>query len=118
MRKGKQFAQAAHASIKVLLDRGHFIQGSDEHPNMFVAEFTDAMKEWCEGLFTKICVGVSSEEELDDIYNKAIVAGIPCSMIIDAGLTEFHGIATKTCCAIGPDDPEKINQITGHLKLL
>lgn len=37
---------------------------------------------------------------------------------VDAGLTEFKGIPTKTCIAIGPADSNEINKISGHLKLL
>ena len=38
-------------------------------------------------------------------------------LCVDAGRTEFHGVPTATCCAIGPDWPERIDPITGHLKL-
>lgn len=34
------------------------------------------------------------------------------------GKTEFHGVPTRTCLAIGPDDSEKIDAITGQLQLL
>lgn len=76
------------------------------------------LENWINGRFTKVCVSVDSEAELDEIYNKAKEAGLICSMIVDAGLTEFNGVPTKTCCAIGPEWPEDINKITGHLKLL
>ena len=39
-------------------------------------------------------------------------------LITDAGLTEFNGVPTKTCLALGPDYPENIDPITGNLKLL
>jgi len=32
--------------------------------------------------------------------------------------TEFHGVPTNTCLAIGPDLAEKIDSITGDLELL
>ncbi len=31
---------------------------------------------------------------------------------------EFKGLRTLTCLALGPDNAEKLNIITGHLKLL
>ena len=71
-----------------------------------------------ESSFTKITVSVDSEDELIDIYNKAKDAGLTVHLITDSGLTEFHGIPTKTCLAIGPNFSEKIDPITGHLKLL
>jgi PTH2 family peptidyl-tRNA hydrolase len=34
------------------------------------------------------------------------------------GKTEFNGVPTKTCLGIGPAKAEKIDKITGDLKLL
>jgi PTH2 family peptidyl-tRNA hydrolase len=50
-------------------------------------------------------------------------SSIPCAMVEDSGLTEFHGVVTRTCCAVGPAAPEVaapevIDIITGHPKLL
>ena len=67
--------------------------------------------------FTKISVQVENEQELDAIYEKAKTAGLEVHMIIDSGATEFHGVPTKTVVAIGPDISEKIDKITGDLKL-
>ena len=75
-------------------------------------------KHFFNGLFTKICVSCDSEQELEELYKKAKDAKLPCSLIVDAGLTEFNGTPTKTCIAIGPANSEEINKITGHLKLL
>ena len=80
-----------------------------EHPNV---------KEWLSGPFTKIAVSVNSEEELFDIMNKAKEAGLITALITDAGRTEFNGIPTNTCIAIGPATHEELLPITGSLKLL
>jgi len=128
MRKGKMIAQGAHASMKVLLDKMEFLFFNDEFEeddniyrilsldksNVFDME----INKWLEGTFTKICVSVDSETELLDLYNQAVDANIPCALITDAGLTEFNGMPTNTCIAIGPADSTKIDGITGHLKLL
>jgi peptidyl-tRNA hydrolase len=53
-----------------------------------------------------------------DIYDKAKELNIPCALIQDAGLTEFNGVPTYTCCAIGPDDQVNIDKVTGELPLL
>ncbi|NJO65883.1 MAG: hypothetical protein HC836_49780, partial [Richelia sp. RM2_1_2] len=37
---------------------------------------------------------------------------------IDRGNTEFHGKYTETCLVIGPDYSNRIDEITGKLKLL
>src|SRR5262245_469758 len=100
MRKGKMIAQGAHASLKVLLDRGR-LDGETATATVTVP-LTEAMAAWVGGRFTKVCVSVTSQAELDAIYQRAVAAGVPCAMVIDAGATEFHGVPTPTCCAIGP----------------
>jgi peptidyl-tRNA hydrolase, PTH2 family len=119
MRKGKMIVQGSHASMKVFFDR--MWKQYDEVDCLFHLEsrsLSDAMIEWFEGTFTKICVSVNSEAELLEIYEKTKTANLPIALIEDIGLTEFNGVPTKTCLAIGPDESEKIDIITGHLSLL
>ena len=114
-------AQASHASMAFLTRNGGFYQSSLEDNRAFHNERMsniDEAEDWMRNSFTKICVGVKSEEELDEIYKKAEDAGLTVHMIVDNGLTEFNGVKTKTCLAIGPHYSEKIDKITGHLKLL
>jgi PTH2 family peptidyl-tRNA hydrolase len=128
MRKGKMVAQGAHASMAVivnLLESRSIPSDPDtdfaDEGGLFLSADTLGFKriqEWLDGKFTKICVSVDSEEELRDIFNKAQAAGILCSLIQDAGLTEFDGVPTYTAVAIGPDYPEVIDPLTKHLKLL
>lgn len=115
MRRGKQISQGSHACLKVFLDCQSSV-GSDGFERTYTVN--KPMRDWLENSFTKICCYVESEQELVDLYNKAREQGILCAMIEDAGLTEFHGVVTKTCIAIGPEYPEKLDPITGHLKLL
>ena len=115
MRKGKMVAQGAHASMAVFLERGDIKGYGDDRYEIFINE---DMKEWITGRFTKICVGVNSVEELLLSYHEADEAGIPCSLIQDAGLTEFDGVPTHTAVAIGPAKASEIDKITGDLKLL
>ena len=123
MRKGKIAAQAAHASLKIFFDRmSQVYWGDRESPNSdeeydWVSELTPEMEEWKEGAFTKICLYVNSEEELLEIVRLSKQAGIPTALITDSGRTEFNGVPTNTCCAIGPDFASKIDVITGELPL-
>ena len=121
MRKGKMIAQGAHASMKVFFDRIPQREKGwpDGYARITVPMAIDRpMFDWLEGIFTKVCLRVESEAELDAIYETALMADLPCALIVDAGKTEFKGIPTKTCCAIGPAMPSEIDPITGHLKLL
>ena len=109
MRKGKMIAQGAHASIMFLVRR---LCDADAGAK------DQAIQEWLNHGMTKICVRVDSEADLLEIAQKAEDAGLTVHVITDAGHTEFGGIPTKTCLAIGPDEDEKIDAVTGHLKLL
>jgi PTH2 family peptidyl-tRNA hydrolase len=113
MRKGKMIAQGAHASLKVLVDAGGI-----ESPERFAFAMTPAMAAWLGGRFAKVAVSVDSEAALDDVVARARAAGLPCALIVDAGKTEFHGVPTKTCCAVGPGWTDEIDAITGSLPLL
>jgi len=114
MRKGKMCSQSAHASLATLLNNA---TGDKKEKTIHLEEGT-AIEDWINGRFTKICVSVNSEQELDEIYQKAKDKGLICALITDAGLTEFNGVPTKTCCAIGPNWSDEIDEITGGLPLL
>lgn len=114
MRKGKMIAQGAHASLKVLLDAGAPEPGG----RAFTIALDPALSAWLTGRFTKVCVSVNSEAELDAIVANARAAGVPCALIVDSGATEFHGVPTKTCCAVGPAWIDAVDAITGGLPLL
>lgn len=107
LRKGKMIAQACHASIAFLTRR---LQNNEP--------LTEIQKEWLSNSFTKICVGVDTEEELLEIAEKAKNMNVECHVITDNGTTEFNGIPTKTCLALGPDKAEILDKVSGHLKLL
>lgn len=116
MRRGKQIAQACHASLKVILDTQ--ITRNEEAEEIVLGIYSKAMLEWIDGLFTKICVYVNSEEELLNVYSLAEKKHLPRALIKDAGLTEFNGVPTLTCCAIGPAYPDEFIGITDKLPLL
>lgn len=73
---------------------------------------------WISNKFTKVVVSVNSEEALLNVHREAKDRGLLCSLIQDAGDTEFHGVPTYTAVAIGPDYSSKIDPITGSLSLL
>ena len=100
MRAGKIVAQGAHASLLSFLRSGD----------------PERVK-WSRDGSTKICVRVDSETELHDLAQQAQQARLPFAIIQDAGRTEFKE-PTYTALCIGPAPSEKIDKITGHLKLL
>ena len=111
MRRGKQIAQGAHASMSFLCRR------LEDTGSVSLDDFSEAERTWLTGAFAKVCCRVDSEEELMEIHDKALEAGLQTHLITDSGKTEFQGEPTNTCLAIGPDEGKKIDEITGHLQL-
>ncbi len=115
MRRGKEIAQGAHASMAWLRQR--------VMPHLTPAgvadqvKFSAAERAWLEGSLRKVTVKVGSEAELLAVYDKALEAGVVVHLITDRGLTEFGGTPTRTCLAVGPDYDDRIDPVTGDLEL-
>lgn len=113
MRRGKEIAQGSHASMAWLSDR---VRSVIFNPGMEMS-LSPAEREWLCGPFTKVVVRVDSEEELLAVKQKADEAGVLNVLITDAGKTEFGGVPTVTCLAVGPAEANEIDAITGGLEL-
>jgi len=103
MGKGKLATQVAHASVTA------FYETLSKKPDIAVRWIKEGQK--------KVVLKVKSVKELKLIFEDAINNGIIAVMIHDAGLTQLEP-GTITSVAIGPDIEEKIDSITGKLKLL
>ena len=101
---GKTSAQVAHAAL------GAYKKSLSKNSNI-VMNWENMSGQ------AKIVLGVDNEKQLLEIKNKAEQAGLITCLIHDAGRTEIAP-NTATCCAIGPDLVQKIDEITGKLKLL
>ena len=101
---GKTSAQVAHAALGAY--------------KLSLSKNSDKVTNW-ENFSgqAKIVLGVENEKELFDIKDKADKNGLITCLIHDAGRTEVSP-NTATCCAIGPDTVQKIDEVTGKLKLL
>ena len=131
MRKGKMCAQAAHASMAAILNE-MFVEVEPIEPVkrhiLYTNSIKDPLYDWLSNSFTKITTYVNSEDELFGIYQQALaVQGVtsgtarqkmPCAIIKDNGRTEFHGVPTYTCVAVGPWWADEVDLITGELPLL
>lgn len=121
MRKGKIASQVAHASLGAVLRESYdneLTYNDQVIERQRIIRLSPELDEWLSGPFTKVVVSVDSLEELEAIYKKAKKEKIITCMITDAGKTEFNGVPTITCAAIGPGRDADIDKITGHLKLL
>ena len=118
LRKGKLMAQASHASLGAVLGLMKKSFTNNEASLSLTYKKTSPLFEWLNGTFTKVVVGCEGEKELLELYKQAKDADLPCTLITDAGRTEFNGVPTRTCIAIGPAWAEEVDKITRELKLL
>ena len=100
MSKGKLAAQVAHASLSAFLNANILVR-----------------RRWLKCGQKKVVLKVSSLDELMDIKNEVNKSKLPYSLIKDAGLTHIPP-GTITTLGIGPEREDKIDEITGHLKML
>jgi peptidyl-tRNA hydrolase len=83
----------------------------------FHGEFGDEVEQWIAQDYTKVCVAANSEEQLDELYEKAKALGMEAHLIIDNGRTCFNNVLTKTVLGLGPHYIDKF-ELTSKLKLL
>ena len=125
MRKGKIAAQASHASVEAVLkaiakeNRGGQLRVTEDgYAYLDAPEGQESpLTDWFRYGMAKICVYVDSEEALLELDKKARQAGVVTALILDAGMTEFHGEPTYTALAFEPLESEKADALTGELPL-
>ncbi|MDA1197291.1 MAG: peptidyl-tRNA hydrolase Pth2 [Nanoarchaeota archaeon] len=98
--KGKMAAQAAHASVSAVLKSNKKL-----------------VTEWSNEGMKKVVLKVANKAELLKYRNLADEAGLQSAIIQDAGRTVVAP-GTMTALGIGPDDEEKIDEVTGKLKMV
>ncbi|MDJ0704879.1 MAG: aminoacyl-tRNA hydrolase [Leptolyngbyaceae cyanobacterium MO_188.B28] len=114
MRRGKEVAQGSHASMAFLIEQ---IRSSltESSADSIPIHLNAHEKEWIATGMAKVCLRVNSESELLDYHRQAQALGLTSHLITDSGRTEFSGVPTLTACAIGPNDAESIDSVTGAL---
>lgn len=102
---GKIAAQCGHATLacyKTLLRSG------PDHP---------ILQRWEKLGQAKVALKVDSEEEMLVLQARAVSLGLCAHVIHDAGRTQIAS-GSATVLGIGPAPKSKIDEVTGHLKLL
>lgn len=118
MRRGKEVAQGAHASMAWLAERvsaGHDMSLTSNGARYIL--LSQAEMAWLDGAFTKVTCQVAGLEELEALHQRALGLNIMARLITDAGRTEFGGVPTVTALAVGPDWSDVVDQVTGGLSL-
>lgn len=99
---GKLAVQVAHASL--------------EAAEVARRRIPSIYEEWREEGAKKVVVQVESEDDLIKVYSEALERDLPAVLIRDAGLTELEP-GTPTAVGIGPQENERIDKVTGRLRL-
>ena len=98
--KGKLAVQAAHAAADCVLKSKKKV-----------------LNDWQRDGSKKVVLKVSDEEELLKYKKFADQQGINNALVSDAGKTEIPP-GTLTCLGIGPEEEEKIDELTKNLKMV
>ena len=98
--KGKLAAQCSHASVDVVIKSGRKM-----------------VELWKKEGGKKVVLKVADEKELFKYMSMLENEGIKVALIRDAGHTVVEP-GTVTCLGVGPDNEEKIDKITGKLKMV
>ena len=100
MGRGKIAAQVAHAAVAAVL-----------------ASRDLDLAAWLGEGQPKVVLKVPAGDQLLDLARQARAAGLPVQVVHDAGRTQVAP-GTVTCCAVGPADSERVDQVTAGLSLL
>lgn len=103
MGKGKIAAQCCHAAVMA------YEQLYEQHP--------DLLEEWRYHGQPKVILKTEDEESLLRLPSHAHSLGLVVSIVRDAGRTQIAA-GSKTTVGIGPGPKDKIDTVTGHLKLM
>lgn len=119
MRRGKLVAQTGHAPVMLMQNTpGAGFRTNAAGKREFVVPDEDgSLEAWMTGGQKKVCVSVKTDAELLDLFERATAAGLRCTMVTDAGHTEYHGVATRTVMSIGPHPRTLLDPFTGPDKL-
>lgn len=113
MRQGKSVSQGSHSSGEFMRSELLTAYNENRPPRL-----TPEQIKWMSEGQRKVCLRVDSEDDFERILTETRQAGIDVHVIKDSGATEFHGIPTITCMAIGPVEDGIIDTITGNLNPL
>jgi len=102
MSGGKLAAQVAHAAVTCALESK--------------AKKAKWFSEWYREGQRKVVLKAKDIEQLRSLKDMAAKAGLPFSLVTDAGLTELPP-NTTTCLGIGPAPDSALDPITGSLPL-
>ena len=125
VRRDLKLKRASIAALVAKASAEFFLDNNESSRNdKLSVKLTPQESEWLMSGSTRIVLGVTSENALRSVLMKAEIAGLSCYPVSANSSTsreegDLGDIMEETLAvAIGPDDSDKIDQITGNLKLL
>ncbi|KAK5704936.1 hypothetical protein LTR97_002047 [Elasticomyces elasticus] len=105
MSPGKIGAQCGHATLACYKT---LVRANPRHP---------VLQQWEDYGQAKVALKIDSEEDMLMLQAQAISLGLCAQVIHDAGRTQIAS-GSATVLGIGPAPKSKIDEVTGHLRLL
>ncbi|KAK5710681.1 hypothetical protein LTR15_012837 [Elasticomyces elasticus] len=105
MSTGKIGAQCGHATLACYKT---LVRANSRHP---------VLRQWEDYGQAKVALRIDSEEDMLMLQAQAISLGLCAQVIHDAGRTQIAS-GSATVLGIGPAPKSKIDEVTGHLRLL
>ncbi|KAK5717607.1 hypothetical protein LTR17_015960 [Elasticomyces elasticus] len=105
MSPGKIGAQCGHATLACYKT---LVRANPGHP---------VLRQWEDYGQAKVALRIDSEEDMLVLQAQAISLGLCAQVIHDAGRTQIAS-GSATVLGIGPAPKSKVDEVTGHLRLL
>ncbi|KAK3073060.1 hypothetical protein LTR53_005688 [Teratosphaeriaceae sp. CCFEE 6253] len=105
MTKGKIAAQCSHATLACYKT---LVRADPSHP---------ILRQWESLGQAKVALKVDSEDDMLMLQAQAVSLGLCAQVIHDAGRTQIAS-GSATVLGVGPAPKSKVDEVTGHLRLL
>jgi PTH2 family peptidyl-tRNA hydrolase len=108
--KSKTASLVAHASMKFLFENNESERNDEIHVKLSHQE-----AEWTREKFSRSVVSVDSQESLKDVAFRAEMSGLDVYYVFKEK-QESDDLEELIAIAIGPDDEDLLDQVSGNLK--
>ena len=112
LRRAEAAALASKASMTFIIEGDESDRGGSVKVDLSGIE-----AEWMLGSATRIVLGVASEESMRKLLLKAEIQGVSTYEITGVSDDKVDDGIQLIAAALGPDDGDKLDLITGNLKL-
>jgi peptidyl-tRNA hydrolase len=121
VRRDLRLRRAALAALTAKASTEFFLGNDDsDADDVLSVKLSPHEAMWLGSGAPRIVLGVTSESQLRSMILKAELAGIQCYSVEGKSpdLYEREGLYETIAASLGPDESDKIDEITGNLKLL